>query len=147
MGVTVRVGLAVAVGIVVLVGVRVRVGVMVGVAVGGGVAVLVGVGWLPMRTTNCVTGPTVPLVSRTWTATSVSPSANAFPASTTKQNWVTKGSDDTKVGEPNASTVQARRDAVATVKAHPKSLSAFATRWVGPKSKGSKPGTPPSVQT
>ena len=128
-GVEVDVGMAVAVGlgVMVLVGLNVRVGVLVGVDVACEVLVRVGVGWLPIRTMRRARGPTVPPESRTWTATSVSPFANDFAAAITRQNCVTNGSEDTNVGEPNASTVQARRAAAATVQAQEKSFNPLAT--------------------
>lgn len=151
MGVVVEVatavGLQVNVGVTVLVEVTVRVGVCDGVGVGRAVSVFVGVGWLPIRTTTCTSGPRVPPVSRTWMATSVSPSAKPVAPAITRQNCVTRGCADTNAGVPNASTVQARREAVATPAVHAKSLSAFATCWLGPKSNGLNPGMPPSVHT
>ncbi len=123
----VAVGLGGTVGVTVLLGVNVRVGARVAVDVGCGVCVLVGIGWLPMWTMRCACGPRVPSASRTWIATSVSPSPKAFAAATTRQNCVALGADDTNVGAPNASTVHALREAVATVNAHAKSLSPLVT--------------------
>ena len=115
------------VGVTVLVSVMVRVGVSVRVGVARGVSVFVGVGWFPIRTTTRTNGPTLPSVFRTWIATSVSPSAKALAPPIARQNCVTMRSDDTNAGVPNASTVHARREAVATLATQAKSLSPFAT--------------------
>ena len=146
-GDSVRVAEFVGVGVVVWRAVTVTVGVRVGTRVAVGVLVEVGIGSEPMRTTICVASPSVPPMSRTCTASVVSPGAKAFSPLTSRQYCTTPAADVTKTGLSNASIVHARPGDVATSKAQPKSLRAFETAVVGAKSGGSNPGIPPSVQT
>jgi hypothetical protein len=77
----------------------------------------------------------------------VSPSGKALSAFTTLQNCTTRGAEEMKVGEPNASTVQARDGLELDWKVQLKSFNASATVCVTLKSGGSKPGMPPAVHT
>ena len=138
---------AVHVDVAVLVGVGVRVGVVE--LTGGtlGVTVFVGTSWLPMRTMIWDSAPRFSLTSRKRAVSRVSPSGKALSAFITLQNCTTRGAEEMKVGEPNASTVQARAGFVLAWKVQLKSLSASATVCVMLKSGGSNPGMPPAVHT
>ena len=135
------------VGVAVLVGVAVRVGVLELVGVGLGVAVSVGTGWLPIRTTIWNGAPRFPLTSRTRPVRMVSPGGKVLSALMTAQNCTRCAAEETKAGESNASTVQARLGLVLAWKAQLKSFNAFATDCVMLKSGGFKPGMPPPVHT
>jgi hypothetical protein len=145
--VAVEVGLNVEVGVTVLVGVAVRVGVLELVGVRLGVAVSVATGWLPMRTTIWNGAPRLPLTSRTRPVRMVSPGGKVLSALMTAQNCTRCAAEETKAGESNASTVQARLGLVLAWKVQLKSFNAFATGCVMVKSGGSKPGMPPAVHT
>lgn len=135
------------VGVAVLLGVGVRVGVLEFVGVRLGVAVSVATGWLPIRTTIWNGAPRFPLTSRTRPARMVSPGGKVLSALMTVQNCTRCAAEETKAGESNASTVQARLGLVLAWKAQLKSFNAFATDCVMLKSGGSKPGMPPAVHT
>ena len=145
--VAVEVGLNVEVGVAVLLGVGVRVGVFEFVGVRLGVAVSVATGWLPIRTTIWNGAPRFPLTSRTRPVRMVSPGGKVLSALMTAQNCTRCAAEETKAGESNASTVQARLGLVLAWKAQLKSFNAFATDCVMLKSGGSKPGMPPAVHT
>ena len=145
--VAVEVGLNVEVGVAVLLGVGVRVGVLEFVGIRLGVAVSVATGWLPIRTTIWNGAPRFPLTSRTRPVRMVSPGGKVLSALMTAQNCTRCAAEETKAGESNASTVQARLGLVLAWKAQLKSFNAFATDCVMLKSGGSKPGMPPAVHT
>jgi hypothetical protein len=124
----------VGVGVAVLLGVGVRVGVLEFVGVRLGVAVSVATGWLPMRTTIWNGAPRLPLTSRTCAVKMLSPGGKVLSALMTAQNCTRCAAEETKAGESNASTVQARLGLVLAWKAQLKSFNAFATDCVVLKS-------------
>jgi hypothetical protein len=123
----VGIGTIVQVGVAVFDGVSVRVGVTVVTGVALGARVAVATGWLPILTMRWDNGPKVPLTSRNWTVRTVSPGGKILSALTTMQNCTTRGAEEIKLGELNASTVQARARLVFAPKAQLKSLRAFDT--------------------
>ncbi len=102
---------------------------------------------MPIRMTICDSGPAAPDVSARRAVSVVSPGGKTLSALITKQNCTTPGTDDIKLGEPKASTVHARAGFVFASKAQLKSFNAFEMVWIGLKSGGSTPGTPPAVHT